>query len=70
MLDQGAFHALTDRQGRFVFPKVPSGSLQVIVPPGGEHLAAFTGTKLASVELPPGQAQQVRIEDPLAQAGQ
>jgi hypothetical protein len=66
-LDSGAFHTLTDAHGHFAFPKVPHGSLQVFA-----QLPDSPGSglqKLAEVEVLPGEAKQVVIQDPVAEEG-
>jgi len=67
-LDREAFRTVTDAQGHFAFPQVPQGSFQLLTRFANNPGSALQ--KVAEVELLPGEAKQVAIQEPLTKQGE
>ena len=68
ILDSEAFRTVTDAQGHFEFPQVPQGSFQLLTRFANNPGSALQ--KVAEVELLPGEAKQVAIQEPRTEQGE
>ncbi|HEY5913520.1 MAG TPA: carboxypeptidase-like regulatory domain-containing protein [Verrucomicrobiae bacterium] len=63
-LEYPAYRTTTDENGRFIFPQVPTGSLDIVVWRKSTASESSFGSHVQTVEIQPGETRQVEVVVP------